>query len=218
MAREYASKLEKLSAKHDDILVVVDRMFQKFSTMQQVQDKIKRDYDEEVGLTAISTYKHKRFDVFRDMVRRQKADILSVAEIIGEDGLGMAVNALLWQELQGMTPTQLVAFLKVMNDTEKVTVLKKQFALLAQEHREKMKQRKATGEKGCTHDATEEYAKAQRVVAQVKEMFGIGMSAGEPPQPKLLGSGQSTTSMDVAPDRAVEQPQPDAPAAGNESE
>ena len=100
---------------------------------------IERKYHENVGLTAVRSYKKKHWQVFKDMVREQKAAMTAIAEIIGEDGLTAGVNALLWQELQAMTPTQLMAFKKVMNDGAKVALMKKQFALYAQEHRQKMK-------------------------------------------------------------------------------
>ena len=83
-----------------------------------------------------------------------------------------------------MTPVQLVGFKKVLNDSAKVAVIKKRFALFAQEQRQKMKERRATlakeGEAEIS-DPVEDYQKAQRVVAQVKEIFGIGRTASKPP-------------------------------------
>jgi hypothetical protein len=115
----------------------------------------------------------------------------AISEIIGEDGLTAGVNALLWQELQGMTATQLMAFKKVLNDGAKVELMKKQFALYAQEHRQKMKERSAKGRVSSADvDGPDDYAQAQKVVQQVKEIFGIGMSEIEPPEQPLLGPGE----------------------------
>jgi hypothetical protein len=194
VAKDQAAKLQILSAKHQDILLAVDKMFEKFATLRQVQEMIRHKYHEEVGLTAIRKYKQKHYNAFKEMVRQQKADIKGIAETIGEDGLSLAVNALLWQELQTMKPTELVAFRKVMNDSEKVAVLKKQFALLAKEHRLKMQERRASLKGGVVDaevvDPAEDYARAQRVVAQVKEIFGIGMTPFEPHRPPALPAGE----------------------------
>jgi hypothetical protein len=110
-------------------------------------------------------------------------------KIIGEDGLTAGVNALLWQALQSMTVPQLTAFKKVLNDAEKVRLMKKQFALLAEEHRQKMKERGAMDADQESSPA-EDYARAQRVVQQVKEIFGIGMADIEPPGPPALPAGE----------------------------
>ena len=160
---------------------------------------IERKYHENVGLTAVRSYKQKHWQVFKDMVREQKAAMIAIAEIIGEDGLTAGVNALLWQELQGMTATQLMAFKKVLNDGEKVALMKKQFALYAQEHRQKMKERSTQAGKGNI-EVVEDFDAARRMVEQAKEIFGIGTTAIAPPVRKLLGP-------------AEEPPSPEAPAA-----
>jgi sulfur relay (sulfurtransferase) DsrC/TusE family protein len=203
VAKDQACKLQILSVKHPDLLHVVDRMFEKFATVPQVRRMIERKYHEDVGLTAVRSYKQKHWQVFKDMVREQKAAMTAISEIIGEDGLTAGVNALLWQELQGMTATQLMAFKKVLNDGAKVELMKKQFALYAQEHRQKMKERSA-GTKAAkdgweTGDAAEDYAKAQRVVEQVKEIFGIGMTGTQPPSSPLLTAGKQDPPPGVSP-------------------
>lgn len=188
MAKDQACKLQILSAKHPDLLQAVDGMFNKFYTVLQVHRMIERQYHENVGTTAVRSYKQNHWQVFKDMVREQKAAMTAIAEIIGEDGLDAGVNALLWQELQSMTPTQLVGFKKVLNDTAKVEVLKKQFALYAQEHRQKMQERRAAEKTDSDTYGPSDYVQAQKVVQQVKEIFGIGMGDIDPPARPLLGS------------------------------
>jgi hypothetical protein len=193
VAKDQATKIQILSVKHLDLLQVVDRMFDKFATLKQVQVKIERTYHEDIALTSIRTYKRKHWKLQKDMVREQKATMKAIAEIIGEDGLTAGVNALLWQALQTMTPPQLITFKKVLSDGEKVELMKEQFALVAEEHRQKMKEpgagMKAAKDGSEAGDAAEDYAKAQRVVAQVKEIFGIGLTGIEPPGPPRLGAG-----------------------------
>jgi sulfur relay (sulfurtransferase) DsrC/TusE family protein len=202
VAKDQACKLQILSVKHPDLLHVVDTMFEKFATVPQVRRMIERKYHEDVGATAVRSYKQKHWQVFKDMVREQKAAMTAISEIIGEDGLTAGVNALLWQELQGMTATQLMSFKKVLNDGAKVELMKKQFALYAQEHRQKMKERSAAGKGNL--EVVEDFDKARRMVEQAKEIFGIGKTAIAPPVPKLLGP-------------ADELPSPGVPAAvGNE--
>ena len=191
MAKDQACKLQILSGKHPDLLVTVHKMFKKFATLEQVQEMIACKYHETIAETAIAFYKKKYWNTHLRMVREQKAFMLGVAEIIGEGGLVAGVNALLWESLQGMTVPQLTAFKKVLCDGEKVRLMKKQFALLAKEHRQKMKERKKASEGGSEdEDPAESYARAQRVVAQVKEMFGIGMTGAVPPTPPRFSVGK----------------------------
>ena len=198
MAKDQACKIQILSAKHEDILLAVNKMFDKFATVLQVHQMIERKYHENVGLTAVRGYKQNHWRVFKDMVREQKAAMVAIAEIIGEDGLTAGVNALLWQELQGMTPTQLMAFKKVLNDGAKVELLKKQFALYAQEHRQKMKERSIQAEKGKV-EVVEDFEAARRMVEQAKEIFGIGRTAIAPPKQKFLGPGGEPRSPEIPP-------------------
>lgn len=191
MAKGQATKIQILSAKHPGILQAVDGMFEKFASLRAVQQMIEREYHESICQGAVATYKNNYWKVHKQMIREQKATMKAVAEIIGEDGLTAGVNALLWQELQTMKAPQLMAFKKILNDGEKLALLKKQFALYAQEHRQKMKERadaaKTTDGEASTGDAAEDYARAQKVVEQVKEIFGIGMTAVELPNQRLLG-------------------------------
>ena len=195
MAKDQATKIQILSAQHKDILLVVNSMFDKFATLRQVQETIQRDYHETVCLTAIRTYKQKHWKVWKNMVREQKATMVAIAEIVGEDGLTAGVNALLWQELQTMTPTQLMSFKKICNDSAKVALMKKQFALYAQEHRQKMQERRDSmkaGEDGS--EVVDDFEAAQKVVQQVKEIFGIGTRQIAPPVQKLLGPAEGPRS------------------------
>jgi hypothetical protein len=176
--------LQLLADKHSGLLPAVDRMFDRFGSLPQVQAMIRCKFKEEVPLASLDSYKRTHWQTFKNMVRRQKADIVAIGQIIGEYGLSFAVNALLWQELQTLTPKELIGFRKVLNDTEKVALLHKQFALAAEKHYQAMKERvEASAGKPVPVDVAEEYDRAQRVVAQVKEMFGIGMTASEPPAP-----------------------------------
>ena len=199
MAKDQACKLQVLSAKHPDLLQTVDAMFNKFKTPLQVHQMIESKYHEDVGLTAVRSYKQNHWQIFKNMVREQKATVLGIAEIIGEDGLDAGVNALLWQEMQTMTPAQLMAFKKVLNDSAKVAVAKKEFILYAQEQRQKMRERQAAianQKEAAASDPVEDYEKAQRVVEQVKEMFGIGMTDALPPAPRQLAASRKDPRLD----------------------
>ena len=195
MAKDQACKLQILSAKHKDLLQVVDKMFDRFATVLQVHQTIERKYHENVGLTAVRSYKQKHWQVFKDMVRGQKAAMTAISEIIGEDGLTAGVNALLWQSLQTLTPTQLMALKKVLNDGAKVELMKKQFALYAQEHRQRMKERSAAAQGNV--EIVEDFEAAQRMVEQAKEIFGIGTRAIAPPVQKFLGPAQEPPASEV---------------------
>lgn len=192
MAKDQACKLQILSAKHPDILQAVDAMFNRFHTVLQVHQMIERQYHEFVGVTAVRKYKQNHWQVFKDMVREQKATVKGIAEIIGDDGLSMGVNALLWQELQKLSAPQLIAFRKVLNDSEKVAQLKKQVALQVEEHQQRMKERAAGSKDGkaAIVDPAEDYARAQKVVNRVKEIFGIGMSAPKASNTKPAGPAE----------------------------
>ena len=196
MAKDQACKLQILSAKHPDLLLVVDKMFDRYATALQVHQMIEGKYHENVGLTAVRSYKQKHWLEFKNMVREQKAAMKAIAETVGEDGLTAGVNALLWQELQGMTAAQLMAFKKVLNDGAKVELMKKQFALYAQEHRQKIRERSAAS-KG-TREVVEDFEAAQRMVEQAKEIFGIGTTAANPPAQRLLGPAAEPRSPVVA--------------------
>jgi hypothetical protein len=192
VAKDQACKLQILSVKHPDLLHAVDTMFEKFASVPQVRRMIERKYREDVGATAVTNYKKKHWRAWKDMVREQKAAMTAISEIIGEDGLTAGVNALLWQELQGMTATQLMSFKKICNDSAKVALMKKQFALYAQEHRQKMKERMKAGQDDT--EVLEDFEAAQKVVQQVKEIFGIGTRAIAPPVQKLLGPAKGPPS------------------------
>ncbi len=198
MANNYPCRLQILSAKHKDILHAVDKMLDKYASALKVHSMIARVYHEDISLNAIRNYKIKHWQVFKDMVQEQKAAMTAISEMIGEDGLTAAVNALLWQELQGMTATQLMAFKKICNDSAKVALLKKQFALYAQEHRQKMKERSAQAGKGNI-EVVEDFEAARRMVEQAKEIFGIGTTATAPPVHKLLGAVNESPSPEVYP-------------------
>jgi hypothetical protein len=165
---------------------------------------IERKYHETIAESSISNYKKKHWNTHLEMVRERKAAMRGVAEIVGEDGLNAGVNALLWEGLEEMTVPQLMSFKKVLNDGAKVELMKKQFALFAQEHRQKMKERSTQAGKGNI-EVVEDFDAARRMVEQAKEIFGIGKTAIAPPVPKLLGP-------------ADELPSPEVPAAaGKES-
>lgn len=184
MAKDRACKLQILSVKHPDLLLKVDMMFDAHASVVEVQRMIEQKYHEDASKGSVRTYKTRHWDVRQNMILERLMTMKCVAKLVGEDGLGAAVNALLWEAVQGMSVTQLMAFKKVLNDTAKVALLKKQFALYAKEHRQKMKQ--GAGENEDDLDPSESYARAQRVVAQVKEIFGIGMGS---PRPALLTAG-----------------------------
>lgn len=196
MARDIACKLQILSAKHNDILQAVDKMLDKYASALKVQQMIARVYHEDISLPAVLNYKKKHWQVFKDMVQEQKAAMTAISEMIGEDGLTAGVNALLWQELQGMTAAQLMSFKKICNDSAKVALLKKQFALYAQEHRQKMKERSTQAGKGNV-EVVEDFDAARRMVEQAKEIFGIGTTATPPPVRKLLGPAEGSPSPEV---------------------
>lgn len=197
MPKDQACKLQILSGKHREILTNVDMLFDLHCNLKQVQRAIEAKFGETVGMTAISSYKKNHYNVKKRMVSDQKASMKGIAEIIGEDGLDVAVNALLWEQLQQLTPQQLVGFKRVLNDTAKVEVMKKQVALQAAEHRQKMKERREAAARAGEEyrpDPAEDYAKAQRVVAQVKEIFGIGMAEYAPSQQKSPGAASESAT------------------------
>jgi len=175
-----ATKLQRLSAKHPDIIFVSDQMFEKFATAEEVRQMIARKYKEEICYHAVLNYKNNYWKVYKQQVTEKKTAMKSIADLVGEDGLTAGANALLWQALQKMTIPQLMAFKRSMNDADKVKLLKKQFALYNKEHRQKLKERMKAGDGEVQVDPAEDYARAQRVVQQVKEIFGIGMTDMEP--------------------------------------
>jgi hypothetical protein len=185
-------------------------MFDDFATLHQVQQMIERDYHETISDKAVRTYKRRHYKVQKDRIQEQKDTMKGIAEIVGEDGLSAGVMALLWQALQTMKPTELIALHRALDNHAKTELAKKQFALFAEEHRQKMKERRAAEEANKVTaevvDSAADYAEAQRVVQQVKDIFGIGMTAIEPPAQRLLPP-------------AAEAPLPMLPAAvGNNSE
>lgn len=196
MARDQASKIQILSVKHRGLLQAVDRMFDDYASLEQVLQMIEREYHEKVSTQAVETYKKRHWQVQKDRIRDQKAFLTAIAEIIGKDGLDAAVNALLWQALQTMTPPQLIALKKVVNDEKKVELMKKQFALYAEEHRLRMQERKKASEDDTY--VLEDFDAAQKVVQQVKEIFGIGTRQIAPPAQKLLGPAQEAPSPEAA--------------------
>jgi hypothetical protein len=195
VAKDQACKLQILSVKHPDLLQVVDKMFDKYATVPQVRRMLERNYHEDVGETAVSTYKKNHYNVHKRMIREQKAAMEAVVEIIGEDGLDIAVNALLWESLQEMTAAQLMAFKKICNDSAKVALMKKQFALYAQEHRLRMQERRDSMKDNTV--VVEDFEAARRMVEQAKEIFGIGTRPIAPPVRKLLGAPEETPSAEV---------------------
>ena len=171
-------------------------MFDDYASLEQVLQMIEREYHEKVSTQAVETYKKRHWQVQKDRIRDQKAFLTAIAEIIGKDGLDAAVNALLWQALQTMTPPQLIALKKVVNDEKKVELMKKQFALYAEEHRLRMQERKKASEDDTY--VLEDFDAAQKVVQQVKEIFGIGTRQIAPPAQKLLGPAQEAPSPEAA--------------------
>lgn len=202
MTRDQPSKIQILSAKHKDLLLTVDKMFDGFATLQEVQDMIEHKYHEKISSCAVSTYKRKHWKVQKDKVREQKTTLKAIAELIGEDGLDAGVRALLWQALQTMTPPQLIGLKKVLNDDKKVEVMKQQFALHAEEHGHGTGEPRSlsAGEGGAlTEEGEGDFDAAQRVVERVKAIFGIGMTGTEPPRQKLLSQAEEPPSPEVPP-------------------
>ncbi len=197
MAKDQACKLQILSVKHPALLHVVDTMFEKFATVPQVRRMIERKYHEDVGATAVRSYKQKHWQVHKDMICERKTAMKAVSQLVGEDGLTAGVNALLWESLQEMTVPQLMAFKKVLNDGEKVKLMKKQFALYAQEHRQKMKERSGMQAGKGNIEVVEDFDAARRMVEQAKEIFGIGTTAIAPPVRKLLGAAEEPLSLEA---------------------
>jgi len=137
--RDRASKIQILSAKHDGLLLAVDKMFDKFATLQQVQEMIERKYHEKLSCGAVLTYKTRHWKVQKNRIREQKAAMKAIAQLVGEDGLSAGVMALLWQALQTMTPPQLIALQRALDNHQKTELAKEQFALHAEALRLKMR-------------------------------------------------------------------------------
>ncbi len=184
MPRDRASKIQILSAKHKGLLLVVDKMFDKYATLQQVREMIEQKYHEKISETAVNTYKTRHWKVQKDRILEQKTAMKAIAELVGEDGLSAGVTALLWEALQTMTPPQLIALKRALDNHEKTELAKKLFALRAEEKAGVV----------TVVNAADDYAEAQKVVQQVKEIFGIGMTGIEPPEPRLLGPAQQSPS------------------------
>ena len=198
MPRDRASKIQILSAKHDGLLLVVDRMFDNFATLKDVQEMIERDYHEKLSCGAVLTYKTRHYKVQKEKIQEQKTALKAIAKLVGEDGLSAGVMALLWQALQTMTPPQLIALQRALDNHEKTELAKKLFALHAEEHRQKMKERRAAEKAGkvasAVVDGADDYAQAQKVLERVKEIFGIGPASIEPPDQPLLGPAEESPS------------------------
>jgi hypothetical protein len=192
VARDYASKIQIISVKHPGLLRAVDTMFDEFATFQQVQEMIENKYQEKLSLQAVETYKNRHWKVQKEKIQAQLVNMRAIAKLVGEDGLTAGVTALLWQALQTMTVPQLMALKKVLNDDQKVALMKKQFALYAQEHRQKMKERSAAGKGNI--EVVEDFEAARRMVEQAKEIFGIGTTAIARPVPKMLGPAEESRS------------------------
>lgn len=189
MARDQAVKLQILSVKHKGLLHAVDTMLSEYASGRAIQEMIERVYHEKISIKAIGKYKNTKWKVYKDKVREQKIFFTAISEIIGENGLTAGVQALLWQALQTMTPPQLINLKKVLNDDTRVELMKKQFALVTQDHRQKMKARRAA-EKAGEGEVVEDFEAAQRMVEQAKEIFGIGTTAFPPPAPRFLNAPQ----------------------------
>lgn len=184
MPRDQACKVQLLSVKHPDLLVTVNTMFSNRATVGQVRDAIERKYGEPIATSSVSRYKTNVYDPQHKRVGGQKGVIRRVTRKIGDKGLTEGVNSLLWESLQQMTVPQLTALKKVLNDGQKVRLMEEKLALYAKEHEQNMAERRAAlakGDESEVSDPVEDYEKAQRVVAQVKEIFGIGMTAQKPP-------------------------------------
>jgi hypothetical protein len=207
VTRDQASKIQILSAKHKDLLLTVDKMFDRFATLQEVQDMIEHKYHEKISSGAVSTYKKKHWKAQKDKVREQKTTLKAIAELIGEDGLDAGVRALLWQALQTMTVPQLIGLKKVLNDDKKVDLMKQQFALYAKEHGHKIGEPGSlSGSEGGApiEEGMGDFDAAQRVVERVKAIFGIGTTETEPPGRKLLRPAPERLSPEVPPDAGEE--------------
>jgi hypothetical protein len=177
-------------------------MFSKGATVGQVRDTIEHKYGEKIANSSVDRYKTKHLDPQKAMVGGQKAVIGRVTRKIGEKGLTAGVNALLWQSLQEMTVPQLTALKKVLNDGKKVRLMEKKLDLYAEEHEQKMEERRAAlakDDESEVSDPVEDYEKAQRVVEQVKEIFGIGRT---PLKPLVLRAGSQPPPPDVPTVRA----------------
>jgi hypothetical protein len=196
VAKDQALKIEILSAKHPGLLLEVDQLFDRYAFLSHVQRLIEEKCHQTISLTAIANYKQKQWKRRRDLVEDQITCMRAMNKVIGEDGLSVAANALLWQEMQEMSVTEKINLKKVLNDDQKVELLKKQFALASQELRLKIEERRAAVEAGKESDEppdpAEEYAKAQRVVQQVKDIFGIGRTGAKPPNQRLLRPAEET--------------------------
>jgi len=185
VAKDQACKLQILSVEHPGMLQTVDTMFDKYATVLEVRRMLERKYRVVLGVTAIRGYKKNHWKARKDAVSERVTAMKSVSTLVGEEGLTAGVNALLWESLQEMSVPQLMTFKKVLNDGEKVRLVQRQFALHVKEYQQRKKQLRGGADEGTeTVDPAEDYAKAQRVVAQVKEIFGIGMTSYEPPAPR----------------------------------
>lgn len=196
MPRDRASKIQIFSAKHDGLLVVVDKMFDQFATLRDVQEMIERDYHETLSCGAVLTYKTRHWKVQQEKIQEQKTALKAIAKLVGEDGLSAGVMALLWQALQTMTPPQLIALQRALDNHQKTELAKKLFALQAEAHRLKMKERRAAEKAGkvTAADSADDYAQAQKVLERVKDIFGIGPAEIEPPDQRLLGPAEKALS------------------------
>jgi len=203
VARDQAVKLQLISRNHPGMLGAVDKMFDAKSTYTKIRAMLEREYQEKVTYLVLRQYKELIWNVQQNRVEGQKTTMLAFNQLTREHGLSAGVNALLWEALQSMPVPQLISLKKAFNDDDKIQLMKERFALFQEEHRLKMEEREAGLKEAAVDgeivDGPADYLQAQKVVQQVKEIFGIGMSEIEPPDQQYLPPGPDDLVCDEQP-------------------
>lgn len=161
--RHVLTRVEILEADHPGLLTDVRNCLEHGWSNARTSQFLRDKYHLAIPTRTLGTYRAKRWKVQRQEIEAKRQNIQHVAELITDRDLDNALLAKLWQAQDELSLDEL---LKVRNSITQ--------RLRAQKEPATDTEPELTPE--------QEYEHAQAVVAQVKEIFGIGATPHRPQQ------------------------------------
>jgi len=127
--------VESLEVKHPGLEKDVCGWLKGYLTGEEVAARLLKKYHETVSPRNINNYRRQRLDRVEQRIQDQKISYLAFMEAVGEKGLDAGAAAKLWEALQSMTPTELIAVRRLQVERARVRVLDKR----AENEKQKLK-------------------------------------------------------------------------------
>jgi len=163
--------IERLNVKHPGLEKDVCDWLKSYVTGAEIAARVLAKYSETVSPKNINNYRRRRLNRVEQRIQDQKISYLAFMEAVGEKGLDAGAAAKLWEALQSMTPTELIAVRRLQLERERLGVLDKRAENEKQKLKAALAQLKKKGAKGGAD--SEPQPDPLEIRRRIRAIFGL---------------------------------------------